>query len=255
MYEIYWSQSQLKAKAHANLLETQRFLMGFWHSDDPSALVSTAHNMSYADRLRIRQPGDAQFALGPHVDGGSCERWEETGFGKGGVYDKVWQGKWEEFDPWESSCRLTAVTDLYEGVGQCSVFRMFQGWLSMSSTSPGEGTLKVNPLLQLSISYYLLRPFFKPVHVAEPQEGGVFDPRFLEADNWILENPISSALPGAAMGRALEPNVADHPHLNLGSTMVHVPRVNPGDYVAWHCDGQHPHPSLSDDKKLTGSLK
>jgi len=31
----------------------------------------------YVNRLRIRQPGDAQFALGPHVDRGGIERWED----------------------------------------------------------------------------------------------------------------------------------------------------------------------------------
>ena len=223
---------------HPNLLAAQRFLMGFWHSDSSTAKVTSSYNISYADRLRIRQPGDSRFALGPHVDGGSCERWEENGFGKGGVYDRVWQGRWEEFDPWESSGRLTAVTDLYEGIGQCSVFRMLQGWLSMSSTSPGEGTLKVNPLLQLAISYYLLRPFFRPIYVAESQDGAQLNASFLDAENWVLEDPFSSKLEGAAMGRALEPKHAQHPHLNLEQTMVHVPAVAPGDYVAWHCDGR-----------------
>lgn len=90
--------------------------------------------MIYADRLRMRLPGDAKFALGPHVDGGSCERWEPDGYGKGNVYEAIWQGKWEEYDPWESSCRLPVVADKYQGVGACSMFRMFQGWLSMSNT-------------------------------------------------------------------------------------------------------------------------
>jgi len=35
--------------------------------------------MSYYDRLRIRKPGDSKFALGPHIDGGSLERWEDPG--------------------------------------------------------------------------------------------------------------------------------------------------------------------------------
>ena len=75
VYELYWSPSQVLARAHPNLRRTQAFLMSHWHSDNKSARISTSHPVAYADRLRIRQPGDAGFALGPHVDGGSCERW------------------------------------------------------------------------------------------------------------------------------------------------------------------------------------
>lgn len=128
--ELYWSKSQIRARAHPNMIKAQRFLMEFWHSRDPNALVSSSHPTLYADRLRMRMPGDAKFALGPHVDGGSCERWEEEGYGKGGVYESIWKGQWEEYDPWESSKRLPVVSDLYQGVGACSMFRMFQGWLS-----------------------------------------------------------------------------------------------------------------------------
>lgn len=133
VYELYWSPSQIRARAHPNLIKAQRFLMEFWHSKDPNALVSSRHPTMYADRLRMRLPGDAKFALGPHVDGGSCERWEEEGYGRGRVYERIWKGEWEEYDPWESSGRLSVVSDLYQGVGACSMFRMFQGWLSSKS--------------------------------------------------------------------------------------------------------------------------
>ncbi|KAI7081640.1 DUF1479-domain-containing protein, partial [Hortaea werneckii] len=76
VYELYWSPAQIKARAHPNLIKAQRFLMEFWHSNDPNALISSSHPTTYADRLRMRLPGDARFSLGPHVDGGSCERWE-----------------------------------------------------------------------------------------------------------------------------------------------------------------------------------
>ncbi|MCJ1394932.1 hypothetical protein MMC18_007813 [Xylographa bjoerkii] len=166
-FELYWSPSQVRARAHPNLISAQRFLMKLWHSDDMEALISTSQPLAYADRVRIRQPGDSGFALGPHIDGGSLERWEPEGYGLGGVYDKIWQGEWEKYDPWEASSRIPAVSDLYDGAGACSMFRMFQGWLSMSSTGPKEGTLMVNPLLQLSTAYLLLRPFFTPIKQLE----------------------------------------------------------------------------------------
>ncbi|WPH04843.1 Hypothetical protein R9X50_00774000 [Acrodontium crateriforme] len=240
VFELYWSPSQIAARSHPNLIKAQRFLMEFWHSKDPSAMISTSHPTIYADRLRIRLPGDAKFALGPHVDGGSCERWEPDGYGRGGVYDKIWQGKWEEYDPWEASCRLPVVADLYGGVGACSMFRMFQGWLSMSDTGPGEGTLLVNPLLSRATAYYLLRPFFTPKKAIRDPGSEFFDDAFLAPENWQLEQPTpSSWLQGASPGHGQELRAALHPHLQLSSSMVHIPHVQPGDYVSWHCDTIH----------------
>lgn len=127
VYELYWSPSQIQARSHSDILKAQKFPMSHWHSSQPTAPISTNHPLSYADHLRIRQPGDTSFALGPHIDGGSVERWEPTGYGAGKVYYSIFSGNWEAYDPWESSCRLDAVLDLYQGTGSCSMFRMFQG--------------------------------------------------------------------------------------------------------------------------------
>lgn len=222
--------------------------MNLWHSNDKDALISTSLPLTYADRIRIRQPGDNQFALGPHVDGGSVERWEPSGYGLGGVYDMIFQGRWEEYDPWESSCRIPAVTDLYQGPGGCSMYRMFQGWLGLSHTSPREGTLLVNPLLQLATSYFLLRPFFDPVR----SQGGFASgesSKYLSAENWKLKtaSEMDSVLHGANPGSSQEFNDAFHPHLNLESSMVHVPTIKPGDFVVWHCDSKCSLLSLTKD--------
>ncbi|ROT42357.1 DUF1479-domain-containing protein [Sodiomyces alkalinus F11] len=236
VFELYWSRPQLTARAHPNMIKTQRFLMSYYQSSNPDAECSTQNPLMYADRLRIRQPGDAGFALGPHVDGGSVERWEPEGYGRGRVYDKIFDGAWEDFDPWELSTRLDAVSDLYQGAGACSMFRMFQGWLSMSYTGPHEGTLLVNPLFNLTTAYYLLRPFFTPKH-SPPATS--FSPEFLDPHNWTLENPITPDLQGSSPGHCQELRPRWHPHLDLPNTMVHVPRIAPGDYVAWHCDTIH----------------
>ncbi|KAM0275011.1 hypothetical protein ACHAQH_007660 [Verticillium albo-atrum] len=230
VFELYWSRSQLAARSHPNMLKTQKFLMSYYHSTNPDAEYSSSQPLMYADRMRIRQPGDAGFALGPHVDGGSVERWEDNGYGKGHVYDKVFEGSWEEFDPWETSTRLNGVSDL--------------GWLGMSHTGPHEGTLLVNPLFNLATAYYLLRPFFTPKILpaqtttpaaVEP----VYHPEFLDPSNWTLEDTVTSTLQGAWPGNGQELNHNWHPHLNLPHTMVHIPHIRPGDYVAWHCDTIH----------------
>jgi hypothetical protein len=240
VFELYWSQPQMRARLQPNMIATQRFLMSFWHSRAADAPISPVHPLTYADRLRIRQPGDAGFALGPHVDGGGVERWEDNGYGLGNVYQYIWEGRWEEHDPWEASCRVPAVADLYNGAGACSMFRMFQGWLSMSHTGPREGTLLVHPILSMATAYFLLRPFFEPVSL--PPVGGsrLAMDTYLDPTNWRLEESISSKLEGASPGFAQELSSVLHPHLQLDKTMVHIPQIAPGDYVAWHCDSEFP---------------
>ncbi len=119
------------------------------------------------------------------------------------------------------------------------MFRMFQGWLGLSHTAPNEGTLLVNPLLQLATAYFLLRPFFEPVNSL----GAGRSPEYLLPQNWKLKSgdEISSALHGASPGHGQELSDALHPHLDLSSTMVHVPKIAPGDYVVWHCDSRFPY--------------
>ncbi|EAU33080.1 conserved hypothetical protein [Aspergillus terreus NIH2624] len=186
VYELYWTPSQAEARAHPNMLGTQRFLQRLWHSSDPRTAISTRNPLTYADRLRIRQPGDAKFTLGPHIDGGSLERWEDPEYSR--VYSKILEGKWEE------------------------------GWMSMSHTAPGEGSLHVCPMLIHSTAYTILRPFFDP-KTSKP----------------LLDNTF----PGAVPGTCQEYNPVTHPHMDLETTMVSVPEVEPGDYVAWHCDSLH----------------
>ncbi|KAI8933703.1 hypothetical protein NX059_009421 [Plenodomus lindquistii] len=244
VFELYWSRIQILARGNPNLLRTHRFLMSYWHSANPHAPLSTQHPISYADRLRMRLPGDAKFALGPHVDGGSVERWSEEGYGLGKVYDSIWKGKWENFDPWEASCRLPVVSDLHNGVGACSAFRMFQGWLSMSTTGPFEGTLLVNPLLAKATAYYMLRPFFSPKRGVDPgaqtaSEAITNSDDFLASDNWEMDQTPSPWVHGATPGHGQELSHLLHPHLNLQKSMIHIPKVRPGDYVAWHCDTIH----------------
>ncbi|KAL8915753.1 MAG: hypothetical protein Q9172_006701 [Xanthocarpia lactea] len=236
VYELYWSPSQILARAHPNVLRAQSFLMSHWHSalesSDTRQLISTSNPLSYADRLRIRQPGDSSFALGPHVDGGSCERWESSGYGLGGVYDQIFQGNWGNYNPWEMTCRIPVKSDLYNGPGTCSMYRMFQGWVAMSENGPGQGHLKVCPMVKEATAHMLLRPFFAPSKAAD-------EPQYLDIANWTLEDPVTSALQGAVPAKGQELNTELHPHLALEDTMVHVPKVKPGDYVAWHCDTIH----------------
>jgi len=169
VWEVYNSIAQTKARTHPNLLASQKFLLSLFHTSDPespvrpslrSLVVRFSHNfdnrrqvstttpVSYYDRLRIRFPGDSVFALGPHIDGGSLERWEDPGIwtslfdssladtdtslnrtGFRSCFAEVLKGgskPQNRLDSWDLSPRLNANSDLYNGAGQCSVFRMFQ---------------------------------------------------------------------------------------------------------------------------------
>lgn len=101
----------------------------------------------------------------------------------------------------------------------CSAWRSFQGWISLSHTKTGEGTLRLVPELKLSTAYQLLRPFF------------ILDEKF---------DDVTPLFPGATPGfLQFRPTDALHPHLLLQKTMVGIPPVKPGDYVFWHCDVVH----------------
>lgn len=73
--EVYWSPAQVGARSHAHVLKTQRWANRLYHAAE-GAPVDLDTPVSYADRARIRRPGDTNFALGPHADGGSIELWE-----------------------------------------------------------------------------------------------------------------------------------------------------------------------------------
>jgi hypothetical protein len=208
VYELYWSPSQAEARAHPDIIEAQRFLIKLWHSSDPESELSTTYPLTYADRFRIRNPGDGKFTLGPHTDGGSVERWEDPEYRK--CYTVILEGRWEEYDPFDAKHRIAAKQNLYDGAGACSMLRFFQGWMSMSSTGPGEGTLKICPLLKQATAYLMLRPFVTT--------GSIGD--------------LDAQFPGSALGAAQEYNQTTHPDLDLTDTMCSVPHVEPGDYVA-----------------------
>ena len=118
VYELYWTPAQATARSHPNVLSLQKFLQTLWYSSDSNSNISTTHRLTYADRFRIRNPGDAKFALGPHTDGGSLERWEDPEYFS--VYQKIFDGRWEEYDAFDAKHRVNAKMDLYQGAGACS---------------------------------------------------------------------------------------------------------------------------------------
>ncbi|KIR53534.1 hypothetical protein I315_04128 [Cryptococcus gattii Ru294] len=240
VFELYWSKTQLSARSHPRSMATQRALLSLF-SHSPDAPVSLHTPLTYADRFRIRHPGDAQFALGPHADGGSVERWEDETYRK--VYQSCLEGKWEEYDAWTIGERALAKQSMYEGPGACGIFRAFQGWTSMSDTGPTEGTLKVYPLIKELTAYTMMRPLFRE----KQSRAELSREEYLSASNWQLDFE-TSRFPNSPIARSQEYNDQTHPHLQLDRTMVSIPRVKPGDQAWWHGDMIHAVESIHQGK-------
>ncbi|KAL1842537.1 hypothetical protein VTJ49DRAFT_5013 [Mycothermus thermophilus] len=257
--DIFWSSAQVQARAHPNVLAAQKFVMsGAWRSADPRARVTTDFPITYADRMGTREAAGREASPRAHVDGGSVERWEPDGYGRAGTYRKIWQGRWEEYDPWESSTRLGVTSDLYHKASACSIFRMFQGWLAVNPIPPGPGSVKVCPLPRHATAYFLLRPFFAPSSPRPSSSSSLFSssdddnnhPDSTTPDEWTLNRPQNSILHGALPSYAQDITPSLHPHLDLARSLIPVPHLEPGDYLVWHPDLIHS-VSFSDNNDTT----
>lgn len=102
-----------------------------WHQDgvkDLDRAISLSNTVSYADRLRIRHPGDAKFALGAHIDGGGVERWEDESFRN--VWKAILEGRWQEYDAFrlgDNGEKLVAQGNMYEAPGGVSNGHLSRG--------------------------------------------------------------------------------------------------------------------------------
>ncbi|CAF5062737.1 unnamed protein product, partial [Rotaria socialis] len=55
--------------------------------------------------------------------------------------------------------------------------------------------------------------------------------------DWEIDT--TSIWQGAIPGRGQEMNDKLHPHLQLSTSMIPIPKIRPGDMVLWHCDTMH----------------
>ncbi|ROV98691.1 hypothetical protein VMCG_06773 [Cytospora schulzeri] len=268
-FDLFWTPAQCAIRAHPAVLRVQKWAMAFWETraiDADISRVATRFPISYADRLRIHDgsilganaaappqvngnsaadslTASAASTLIAQVDNGSLERWEPDGYGRGGAYEAVFRGEWEDFDPWDPSGRINVTQDLYNGAGSCSIFRMFQGVLALTSGEPA--SIRVLPSPKLVAAYFLLRPFFSskttPPSSGYDEDGASAETlaewaAFLDPDNWALDSEQSTIIHGAVPGHAQRITELWHPHLRLRRSLVEIPTLQAGDYVIWHCD-------------------
>jgi hypothetical protein len=123
LWNVYWTKPQVQARSHSTIIKCQTAMSKLFScSEDVEVDVSSL--AIYADRFRVRHPGEAGN-LPAHLDNGSIERWEDEQNSRS--YGAIWEGRWEEYDAWDIDHRAEAVIDLYGGPGACSVFRSLQG--------------------------------------------------------------------------------------------------------------------------------
>jgi hypothetical protein len=216
LFSLYWTPAQVQIRSHPQVLKAMSAVSQLWHLSSTDSLFDLSSQVVYADRFRIRHPGWEQV-LKAHQDSGALERWEDPEYRA--CYTSIFQGRWEDYDAWNADHRSNARTDLYHTGQSCSAFRSMQGWLSLSHTSTGEGTLRLLPILKLTTAYQLLRPYF------------ILNETF---------DDVTPLFPGATPGGLqFLPTPELHPHMLLEKSMVGIPPVRPGDYVFWHCDTVH----------------
>lgn len=174
-FQIFYTKPQVAARAHPNVLAVQTWCNHLYTHSSEAEPVDLDTPLTYVDRFRMRQPGFAWGAHPPHMDGGAIERWRDPKFRT--AFEKVLQGDWRQHNPYHLKGRIGARTSTAGQPNQASIFRTFQGWLAVSDTGPGEGTLKVFPDILLSTAYIILRPFF--TCTVDPS-----DPAALSPKNW-----------------------------------------------------------------------
>ncbi|KAF4544357.1 uncharacterized protein LTHEOB_6475 [Lasiodiplodia theobromae] len=158
-WSLWWTPPQVQIRSHPRVLAAMRCVSQLWHVDDGALPIDMDAQVVYPDRFRIRYPStDAEYTLPAHLDSGGIERWECAANREN--FAKIFQGEWEGWDGWKADARLEARSDLYGVNAACSCWRCMQGWLSLSETGTGEGTLRLLPSLKASVAYIMLRPLF-----------------------------------------------------------------------------------------------
>lgn len=107
IFGIYWSPAQIWARQHPNMDSIRQHLNRLWdfsslekdkNPNNTPTQQSAAEkksivyqSLTYADRIRRREPGDASLGPSPRVDSRSIERWMKPRY-RHGVYRDIFGG-------------------------------------------------------------------------------------------------------------------------------------------------------------------
>lgn len=143
------------------------------------------------------------------------------------MYESIFSGEPESFDPYDLSVGKEANQALYEGMAHSKVLRTFQGWTSLTPKAPRESTIMLYPNVKNVIAYILLRPIFRP---PVGQEADIMD-----AEKWTIDDS-TGWFPGTFKAESQRLSRSSHPHLRLEECLVFAPPVKAGNTIWWHCD-------------------
>lgn len=209
IYPIYWSQAQMQARQSNEMATVQSFLNRLWRFEsEGTQWFNPDVSVIYPDRIRRRPPGTTSKGLGAHTDSGALERWLLPAYQR--VFASVFNGKVDEYDPWNAAHRTEVEEYTVDNTTKCSVFRTFQGWTALSDMIPDQGLLHVVPIPE-AMAYILLRP--------------------------LLDDVPEDELCGVAPGRVLP--ISEKWHPLLMEALTSIPALEAGDSVWWHCDVIH----------------
>ena len=204
---LYWSKAQMEIRHSENMLKVKKWLNNLWIcKNDEYEVFDPSKELSYADRVRRREPGDSTLGLSPHCDAGSVERWSDDYYQK--IYKDIFSDNFLKFNPFDAKYRDK--TSEFESPAVAHVFRTFQGWTALTEQGPNDGTLQLIPIAK-AMAYILTRA--------------------------LLDDVPKDELCGSKLGKALSVNKEYHSLLLEG--LISIPNMKPGDTVWWHPDVVH----------------
>ncbi len=204
---LYWSKAQMEIRHSENMFKVKKWLNNLWiYKNDEYVVFDPSKELSYADRVRRREPGDNTLGLSPHCDAGSVERWSDEYYQK--IYKDIFSDNFLRFNPFDAKYRDK--TTEFESPAVAHVFRTFQGWTALTEQGPNDGTLQLIPIAK-AMAYILTRA--------------------------LLDDVPKDELCGSKLGKALSVNKEYHSLLLEG--LISIPNMKPGDTVWWHPDVVH----------------
>ena len=204
---LYWSKAQMEIRHSENMLKVKKWLNNLWiYKNDEYEVFDPSKELSYADRVRRREPGDNTLGLSPHCDAGSVERWSDDYYQK--IYKDIFSDNFLKYNPFDAKYRDK--TSEFESPAVAHVFRTFQGWTALTEQGPNDGTLQLIPIAK-AMAYILTRA--------------------------LLDDVPKDELCGSKLGKALSVNKEYHSLLLEG--LISIPNMKPGDTVWWHPDVVH----------------
>ena len=83
IFGLYWSKTQIEIRHSEQMAKVKKWLNNLWvYENDEYTVFDPNRELSYADRVRRREPGDDTLGLSPHCDAGSVERWTDKNYQK-----------------------------------------------------------------------------------------------------------------------------------------------------------------------------